>query len=107
MELLDCNCSICAKSGLQHLIVRHQDFALLCGEEALQSYRFGTRAAEHLFCKTCGIKAFYQPRSHPGAWSINFRCLDPGHGLEPKVQSFDGRNWEQARALLDQTARPT
>jgi hypothetical protein len=101
VELLDCNCSICAKSGLQHLIVRHQDFKLLSGDEALQSYRFGTRAADHLFCKTCGIKAFYQPRSHPDAWSVNFRCLDPGHGLETQVRTFDGRNWEQARAALD------
>jgi hypothetical protein len=101
LELLDCNCSICAKSGLQHLIVRHQDFTLHSGQEALQSNRFGTRVADHLFCKICGIKAFYQPRSHPDAWSVNFRCLDPGHGPTPAVRSFDGRNWELARAALE------
>ncbi|MFM5948532.1 MAG: GFA family protein [Novosphingobium sp.] len=100
VELLDCNCSICAKSGLQHLIVRHEDFTLLGDAEALQSYRFGTLAANHLFCRICGIRSFYQPRSHPEAWSVNFRCLDPGHGIEPGVRAFDGRNWEQARAAL-------
>jgi len=100
LEVLDCNCSICSKTGYLHLIVPHSDFQLLSGEQELVSYRFGTGAAEHLFCRTCGIKSFYQPRSHPDAWSVHFRCLDQGHGLEPKVRLFDGRNWEAAREQL-------
>lgn len=100
VTLLECNCSMCAKTGFLHLIVPHSDFELQCGADNLASYRFGTGAAEHLFCKTCGIRSFYQPRSHPDSWSIDFRCLDEGHGLDAKVQAFDGRNWEQARADL-------
>lgn len=100
LELLDCNCSICSKTGYLHLNVPHAHFELLAGRDALHSYRFGTGAAEHLFCRHCGIKSFYQPRSHPDCWSVNFRCLDPGHGLEPAVRTFDGRSWEQARANL-------
>jgi hypothetical protein len=101
LELLDCNCSICSKTGHLHLIVPHGDFTLLSGGDALTSYRFGSGAAEHLFCRICGIKSFYQPRSHPEAWSVNFRCLDSGHGLEPQVRQFDGQNWEAARSGLD------
>jgi hypothetical protein len=100
VELLDCNCSICARSGFLHLIVPHRDFTLLSGHDSLTSYRFGTGTAEHLFCQTCGIKSFYQPRSHPAAWSVNFRCLDPGHGIDAVIRPFDGRNWEAARAGL-------
>jgi hypothetical protein len=100
LEVLDCNCSICAKTGFLHLIVPHADFTLLSGTENLSSYRFGTGAAEHLFCKTCGIKSFYQPRSHPDSWSVNFRCLDQGHSLNPVISSFDGRNWEAAQKAL-------
>lgn len=100
VELLDCNCSMCARTGYLHLIVPHGDFTLLSGGDALVSYRFGTGAAEHLFCGNCGIKSFYQPRSHPDAWSVNFRCLDAGHGLTPATRAFDGRNWEQGRAAL-------
>lgn len=100
LEVLDCNCSICAKTGYLHLNVPHERLELLRGEGELASYRFGTGAAEHLFCRTCGIKSFYQPRSHPDCWSVNFRCLDPGHGIVPKVRTFDGRNWEKARAAL-------
>lgn len=101
LEVLDCNCSICAKTGFLHMIVPHGDFTLLSGADSLTSYRFGSGAAEHLFCRICGIKSFYQPRSHPAAWSVSFRCLDPDHGIEPTVRQFDGRNWETARAALD------
>ncbi len=100
VSLLDCNCSICSMTGFLHLIVPHARFRLLSGEGDLGEYRFGTGAARHLFCRTCGVKSFYQPRSHPDSWSINFRCLDPGHGLEPAVRRFDGRNWEAARGQL-------
>lgn len=101
VEILDCNCSICSATGFRHLIVPHEDFTLLSGRDALTSYRFGTGAAEHLFCRTCGIKSFYQPRSHLGAWSVNLNALDDPAALHVTVRSFDGRNWEAARATLD------
>jgi hypothetical protein len=101
VEALDCNCSICAMTGFRHLIVPHGDFVLLGGEDALTSYRFGTGAANHLFCATCGVKSFYQPRSHPEAWSVNVHALDDVAGLDIKVSRFDGRDWEAARAALD------
>ncbi|HWT14127.1 MAG TPA: GFA family protein [Allosphingosinicella sp.] len=100
VEVIDCNCSICAKTGFRHVIVAHADFRLLEGEGALASYRFGTGAANHLFCRFCGVKSFYQPRSHPEAWSVNFNALDDVSGLEASFTPFDGRNWEQAAATL-------
>lgn len=96
---LACNCSICAMTGFVHIIVPHEGFTLLSGAEALTSYRFGTGAAEHLFCNRCGVKSFYQPRSHPQAWSVNANCLDGPPALA--IEQFDGRNWEQAKAALD------
>ena len=101
VEIIDCNCSVCSMTGFRHLIVPHEDFALLSGGEALTSYRFGTGAAEHLFCRICGVKSFYQPRSHPSAWSINVNALDDPGALRATIRSFDGRNWESARATLD------
>jgi hypothetical protein len=101
VEILDCNCSICAKTGFRHLIVAHGDFRLLSGAEALTSYRFGTGAADHLFCRTCGVKSFYQPRSHSDAWSVNLNAVDDVSGLDITARAFDGRNWERARGALD------
>ena len=100
VEVLECNCSICAKTGYRHLMVPHGDFRLVSGGEALVSYRFGTGAAEHLFCATCGVKSFYQPRSHPDAWSVNFNALDDVSGLSVTFTPFDGRNWERAASEL-------
>lgn len=101
VRLLACNCSLCAKTGFLHLIVPHGDFKLVDGGHQLASYRFGTRTAEHLFCTSCGIRSFYQPRSHPGCWSVDFRCLDDGDQLTHRTEAFDGRNWELARQQLD------
>jgi hypothetical protein len=101
VEVLDCTCSICAMTGFRHLIVPHGDFRLLSGEAALSHYRFGTGTADHLFCSACGVKSFYQPRSHPDCWSINFAALDDSSGLEVVSRRFDGRNWEEARGSLD------
>lgn len=100
VEVLDCNCSICSMTGFRHLIVPHSDVRLLAGREALTGYRFGTGAAEHLFCSTCGVKSFYQPRSHPEAWSLNVNALDDTSALEMTVKKFDGRHWERAKAGL-------
>ncbi len=86
-------------TGFLHIMVRHEDFDLLTGRDALTSYRFGSGAAEHLFCSRCGVKSFYQPRSHPDSWSVNANCLD--EPLDLAVEQFDGRDWEQAKARLD------
>jgi hypothetical protein len=95
---LDCNCSVCSMTGFLHIVVPHEKFELVTGRDALTSYRFGTGAADHLFCKICGVKSFYQPRSHPEAWSVNAHCLD--HCSELAIERFDGRNWEAAKARL-------
>ncbi len=98
-EMVDCNCSICSMSGYVHLFIPHDDFTLITGQDALSSYTFGTGQADHLFCKTCGVKSFYQPRSHPEAWSVNYRCLDDNSALNPTIRKFDGQNWEKAPPL--------
>lgn len=94
VEVDDCDCSICAKTGYLHLIVPAARFRVLRGDDALTRYRFNTGVAVHLFCATCGVKPFYVPRSNPDGWSVNLRCLDEGHGLEVAVVPFDGKNWE-------------
>jgi|SRR6056300_648197 len=93
-QAVACNCSICAKKAMINVIVPAESFELLSGEDALASYRFNTRQAEHRFCRTCGIHPFSRPRSHPGAYDINGRCLDDGlDGWE--ISEFDGQHWEE------------
>lgn len=99
-RLLDCNCSMCVKAGFLHLIVPAAAFRLHSGADQLSEYRFGTGAARHLFCRVCGIKSFYVPRSHPDGISINARALDGDWWRRLPIDPFDGRNWEEARAAL-------
>jgi hypothetical protein len=96
----ECNCSICAASGFLHLIVPRGRFRLLRGEGALTEYTFGTKIARHLFCRTCGVKSFYVPRSNPDGYSVNARCLDPATVEATVVEPFDGRNWEASAGAL-------
>ena len=90
----ECNCSICSKSGYLHLIVPNSKFKLLQGSNQLSTFTFDTGEAKHLFCKTCGIKSFYIPRSNPNGFSVNLRCLD-SQPKEVNIELFDGKNWEQ------------
>ncbi len=98
LEVADCNCTICRKSGYLHLIVPADRFTLISGREALTTYTFNTRVAKHYFCSHCGIKSFYIPRSHPDGVSVNARCIDSDTITELSVIPFNGREWEQARA---------
>lgn len=93
VEVEDCNCSICSKAGFLHLIVPKSKFTLLTGQDSLTTYRFNSKVAKHTFCKICGCKPFYIPRSNPDGVDINLRCLDK-KPKSIKVVSFDGQNWE-------------
>jgi hypothetical protein len=95
VELVDCNCSMCAKTGYLHLIVPKADFRLLTGKSKLTTYTFNTGTAKHTFCSVCGIKSFYVPRSHPDGWSVNFRCLNAQDFASVMTIEFDGKNWEE------------
>ena len=95
-----CNCSMCSKAAFLHLIVPGADFTLVQGREQLATYTFNTGVARHLFCRECGVKSFYVPRSNPDGWSVNLRCIDEGTIEHVTLEDFDGRNWELHGASL-------
>ena len=101
-----CNCSICAKSGYLHLIVPMSKFKLISGKDALTTYSFNTHMAKHTFCKVCGVKPFYTPRSNPDGIDINVHCLDT-EDIIVNVTEFDGRNWEQNAHRVAHKSRDT
>ncbi|MFO1507964.1 MAG: GFA family protein [Lysobacterales bacterium] len=104
--VLECNCSICRMTGFLHLIVPASRFRLLAGAEDLAEYRFNTGVACHLFCRHCGIKSFYVPRSHPQGYSVNLRCLDGGTLDGHDVDPFDDGNRDAATAAVAHLADP-
>lgn len=100
-----CNCSICVKSGYLHLIVPRSRFRVVAGEDALIEYRFNTGVARHLFCRTCGVKPYYIPRSNPDGVSVNVNCLDRDTVESIEETAFDGRDWETAGGSLAHLSR--
>ena len=100
IDALECNCSMCTMTGFLHLIVPASRFRLLQGQGALGEYQFNTGVARHLFCRHCGVKSYYVPRSNPDGFSVNVRCLDPRTITGVRVRLFDDRDREQSDAAI-------
>ena len=93
-------------SGFLHVIVPAEHFRLLQGSASLCEYTFNTGVARHLFCKRCGVKSFYVPRSNPDGFSLNARCLDPATIESLTVEPFDGQHWELNAGGLRDLSQP-
>ena len=95
-----CNCSICDINHYQHLLVPESRFSLTKGQDSLSLYTFGSGQAKHYFCKQCGVKSFYVPRSNPDGVSVNARSIKPETIEAVYDKPFDGRNWEKNAGSL-------
>ena len=100
-QVVECNCSMCTKKGILHLMVRPEAFELLSGREELTTYRFNSGVARHTFCRHCGIHPFYVPRSDPNKIDVNVRCLEGVDLSKLKPEPFDGQNWEESMKKRD------
>ena len=77
-DLLECNCSICARKGSLLWFIPRDKFRLKTPEEKLATYEFNKRRIHHKFCKRCGIHPFAfasDPKGSPMA-AINARSLE-------------------------------
>ena len=95
IQVLDCSCSICSIVNYKHYVVDKSQFKLLKGKKYLSTYTFNTKVAKHMFCKICGIKSFYIPRSHPESISINLNCINSKTINKVKIIKFDGKHWKK------------
>ena len=105
LTVSDCNCSICRMSGYLHLIVPRARFRLLRGAHELAEYTFNTNTARHLFCRTCGVKSFYVPRSNPDGYSVNARCLERASIERLEIEPFDDNDRAAAEARIRNLSR--
>lgn len=74
---LTCNCSICRRTGAILTFVSPDDFVLKAGDDAATDYQFNKKAIHHLFCSTCGVRAWGHGIGADGKKmiSLNVRCL--------------------------------
>lgn len=101
-----CNCSICNINHYQHFIVPKSRFHLHSDPEFIACYRFGSEIAEHYFCRRCGVKSYYVPRSNPDGVSVNVRCITSDTVDAIYDTPFDGKNWEKNAGSLAHLSKP-
>jgi len=92
-EAIECNCSICGRSGTLLLFTPADKFTLEQGADNLTSYKFAAHKIDHLFCKTCGIKSFANGVGPHGPMAaVNVRCLEGIDVFTQKRMQYDGKS---------------
>jgi len=105
IEAIECNCSICRMTGFLHLIVPASRFRLLRGADDLAEYTFNTGVARHTFCRVCGVKPFYIPRSNPDGFDVNVHCLDRKTIAGIDITKFDDARRDENTAAIQHLSR--
>ena len=92
-EVVECNCSICSKTGTLLAFAGVNQFELKSGEDHLTDYQFAAKKIHHVFCDRCGIRSFARGTGPQGPMvAINVRCLE-GVDLDALTRkAFDGRS---------------
>lgn len=91
--VIQCNCSLCSRTGTLLAFVSPDQFTLEAGDGSLTDYQFNKHVIHHVFCNICGIRSFAHGLGPGGPMiAINARCLD---GVDPDtlaIAAFDGKS---------------
>jgi len=69
-----------------------EDLTITVKEEgSLGLYEFGTKAAHHFYCKSCGIYPFHQTARFLDQYRVNLGCVDDIDELSLEMNLFDGK----------------
>lgn len=93
-QVLDCNCSLCAKRGGLLWFVPRSALTLKTPEGDYGTYHFNKHVIDHHFCPTCGISPFSEGKMPDGSpiACVNARCLDDVDPATLKIVPYDGRS---------------
>jgi hypothetical protein len=91
-EVVDCNCSICRRSGFLHWYVQPDQVKLLTQSRLLSTYVWRYASGGQHFCPTCGIAVLRTSTQFPPPLSVNARCLDDIEIAALKIRHFDGKH---------------
>lgn len=91
-EVVECNCSICSRSGFLHWYVAPEQVRRLTERQRLSTYVWRCATGGQHFCPTCGIAVIRTSTEYPPPVSINARCLEDADLAGLKIRSFDGKH---------------
>jgi len=99
LPLRACGCSFCRKHGVRTTSDPAGTVTFRVDDAGtLQRYRFGTRTAESLVCRNCGIYLAATVAIDGALYAvINVNALDDRTAFErtPEVMNYDGESAEQ------------
>lgn len=75
-----CDCSFCRRRGAIAVSAPLDGIKVIKGADNLSLYTWGTGAAKHYFCATCGNYTHHQRRSNPNEFGVNVACIE---GVNP------------------------
>ena len=76
-----CDCSFCRRRGAIAVSAPLDGLQVVRGADNLTLYQWGSRTAQHFFCKTCGIYTHHRRRSNPNEYGVNVAILE---GVNPR-----------------------
>jgi hypothetical protein len=87
-----CNCSICSRVGWLLAFAKEGTFGVHHGDDAVIDYQFGKKKIHHVFCKTCGVRAYSRGTDKEGkaTMAVNLRCIAGIDATALPVETFDG-----------------
>lgn len=91
-EVIDCNCSICVRTGFLHWHVAPEQVRLETPSRLLSTYVWRSATGGQHFCPTCGIAVIRTSTQYPPPVSINARCLEDVDVASLKIRRFDGKH---------------
>lgn len=93
-QVIECNCSHCARKGYRLWFVSREQLQLATPEADLATYTFNKHAIKHHFCPVCGCAPFGFGADKDGnvMAAVNVRCLPELDTSALPVQQVDGRS---------------
>jgi hypothetical protein len=91
-EVVECNCSICVRTGFLHWYVAPEAIQLKTPNRLLNTYFWRSVSGGQHFCPTCGIAVVRTSTQYPPPVSINARCVEGIDLTSIRVRQFDGKH---------------
>ena len=91
-EVLECNCSICTRSGFLHWYVPPESVTYITEKNGASTYWWRNVTGGQHFCPNCGIAVIRTSTRFPPPVSINARCIDDVDVSTLNIRRFDGRH---------------
>lgn len=91
-EALECNCSICQRSGFLHWYVEPDQVTYLTPMHGVSTYWWRSATGGQHFCPNCGIAVVRTSTQYPPPVAINARCVEDLDLSTLTIRKFDGRH---------------